>query len=208
MQGTSTISNKMSALYDNFCSKFKLVRCTPCEHSRNPCSSGSSSQVRGGQKTWNLCCRLRRPSFYDLFLQGRGRGVWHPWPPPGSATAMCLMHAKFGNLFVQYWNLPAAKFHKCYWLIFMYLVDFKKAVRKFAFCARFEACNFYQTLKKFTKFFLRNLLLSRLFVPINNSDFILKLTSKTWSKIHEIKLRGFSYLLSCNGHFPLILHLK
>ena len=206
MQGTSTISNKMSALYDNFCSKFKLVRCTPCEHSRNPCSSGSSSQVRGAKNMKSML----PPStaiFLWLIFTGPGEG-YGTLGPPGSATAMCLMHAKFGNLFVQYWNLPAAKFHKCYWLIFMYLVDFKKAVWKFAFCARFEACNFYQTLKKFTKIFLRNLFLSRLFVPINNSDFILKLTSKTWSKIHEIKLRGFSYLLSCNGHFPLILHLK
>ena len=35
-------------------------------------SSGSSGRVRGGWETWNLCGRLWRPSFYDLFSQGRG----------------------------------------------------------------------------------------------------------------------------------------
>ena len=42
-------------------------------------SSGSSSRVRGGRETWNLCGRGHL--FYDLFSQGRG-GHGPPRPPP------------------------------------------------------------------------------------------------------------------------------
>ena len=41
-----------------------------------------------GQETWNLCSCLWRPSFYDLFLQGR-RAAWSP-RYPGSATAFFI----------------------------------------------------------------------------------------------------------------------
>ena len=47
-------------------------------------SSGSSGRVRGGRETWNLCGRLQRPLFYDLFSQGWGGHG--PLGPPGSAT--------------------------------------------------------------------------------------------------------------------------
>ena len=33
-----------------------------------------------GEETWNINRHVRRPSFYDYFLQAR-RGGWPPWPP-------------------------------------------------------------------------------------------------------------------------------
>ena len=49
-------------------------------------SIGSSSQVGGGQETWNLGGRLWRPSFLWLICTGLG-GDGPLGTPPGSATA-------------------------------------------------------------------------------------------------------------------------
>ena len=51
----------------------------------------------GGQETWNLCSRLRRPSFLWLIFTGPG-GPWPPQAPsPGSATAapVCYYHCYY-----------------------------------------------------------------------------------------------------------------
>ena len=48
--------------------------------------SGSSGRVRGGgRETWNLCGRLRQPSFLWPIFTGPGGGNG-PLGPPGSAT--------------------------------------------------------------------------------------------------------------------------
>ena len=44
-------------------------------------SSGSSGRVRGGRETWNLCGRLRQPSFLWPIFTGPG-GVHGPLGPP------------------------------------------------------------------------------------------------------------------------------
>ena len=44
-------------------------------------SSGSSGWVRGGRETWNLCGRLRQPSFLWPIFTGPG-GPWPPRHPP------------------------------------------------------------------------------------------------------------------------------
>ena len=72
MQGTSTISNKMSALYDNFCSKFNLVRCTPCERIQRPGKGGKKHEIYAAAFDGHL--------FMTYFYRAGG-GVWRPWPP-------------------------------------------------------------------------------------------------------------------------------
>ena len=57
-------------------------------------SSGSSGRVRGGGKeTWNLCGRLRWPSFLWLIFTGPG-GMPHS-APPGSATGTLFYQPKY-----------------------------------------------------------------------------------------------------------------
>ena len=69
------------------------------------CSSGSSGRVRGGWETWNLCGRLRWPSFLWPIFTGQGGGM-APSASPGSATELkggstsekCRMQKAFLNL--------------------------------------------------------------------------------------------------------------
>ena len=70
-------------------------------------SSGSSGRVKGEgeRETSNLCDPLRRPSFYDLFL--RGRGGWPPRLPLDPLLHVHIIIQFFGNIDLVFgWSLP------------------------------------------------------------------------------------------------------
>ena len=63
-------------------------------------SSGSSGRVRGGgQETWNLCGRLRWPSFLWPIFTGPGGGPWPPQPPPWIRYCASTLSRPFMSLF-------------------------------------------------------------------------------------------------------------
>ena len=71
-----------------FATELKMMYCqSTIIQLQNYYSIGSSGRVGGGgQETWNLYGRQRRPSFLWLIGTGLG-GAWPPrHPPPGSAT--------------------------------------------------------------------------------------------------------------------------
>ena len=81
-------------------------------------SSGSSGRVRGGRETWNLCDRLRWPSFYDLFSQGRGGGHG-PLSPPRIHLHRGKWKTKVKNM-EENWQTSKKSFCFCFRLMWIY----------------------------------------------------------------------------------------
>ena len=61
--------------------RIRSVHVSRGENWNTASSSGSSGRVRGGRETWNLCGRLRRPSFLWPIFTGPG-GAMAPSAPP------------------------------------------------------------------------------------------------------------------------------